>query len=510
MMEPSDRNPNSIEEGTHNGADATEAPVAVSGAPAHGQVSAAQVSAAQVSAAQIMAAQIGSQWDMSTKRTVLVILLIATVAIVWISKPVLPILIMAGIIAYLLKPIVDVAERIRIPRGVTTIILSVLILVGIVLAPVLIFPVLYDQLIQIANFNATTIINNLITAIATAIANVAPDRKFEVVGFELPIGELFQQIQQNVNQFQFTFAPTLEQILTYVQQVLGAATNVVGSTAVLSFNLVGGIFQAILSTLLTFVMSMYITKDAPHIRSYFGNLFPRAYQPELEELLRRVGHIWQAFFRGQIVLGLTIGLVTWLALTALGMPGALILGIVAGALEIVPNLGPTLAMIPAVIVALIQGSTNPALADISNLGFALMVVGAYFLIQQFENGLIVPRVIGDSVNLHPVIVMCGVVVGFSIGGILGAFLAAPVLATMRVLGGYIHAKLLDYPPFPAPTHSPRRRIGSYRRIVRGRALARASANKPALPPPNGDGPPVDKTAPQPEAIPSTAENNEPE
>lgn len=509
MMEPLDRNPNSIEDGTHNDVNVSEAPLAVGGAPTRGQSS----SAPQASAAQIMAAQIGSQWDMSTKRTVLVILLIAIVAIVWISKPVLPILIMAGIIAYLLKPIVDVAEWIRIPRGVTTIILSILILLGIVLAPVLIFPVLYGQLIQIANFNATTIINNLITAIATAIANVAPDRKFVIVGFELPIGEVFQQIQQNVDQFQFTFAPTLEQILTYVQQVLGTATNVVGSTAVLSFNLVGGIFQAILSVLLTIVMSLYITKDAPHIRSYFENLFPRSYQPELEELLRRVGHIWQAFFRGQIVLGLTIGLVTWLALTALGMPGALILGIVAGALEIVPNLGPTLAMIPAVIVALIQGSTNPALAEISNLGFALMVVGAYFLIQQFENGLIVPRVIGDSVNLHPVIVMGGVVVGFSIGGILGAFLAAPTLATMRVIGGYMHAKLLDYPPFPKPIHSPRRRIGTYRRIVRGRAPAHGSESspvKPALPEPNGDGSTVDKTAPQAELIPSTIENNEQE
>ena len=505
MTETSDRISNSAEDETHN-----DLPDASSTSLALGDPSSRGSSG---NAAQIMAEQISAQWDMSTKRTVLVILLIVIVAIIWISQPVLPILIMAGIFAYLLKPIVDVAERIHIPRGVSTIILSILVLLMFVLAPVLIFPVLYDQLIQLANFNATTIINNLITAIATAIANVAPDRKFAIVGFELPIGELFQQIQQNVTQFQFTFAPTLEQILTYVQQVLGAATNVVGSTAVISFALVGGIFQAVLSVILTFVMSLYITKDAPRIRSYFENLFPRAYQPELEELLRRVGYIWQAFFRGQIVLGLTIGVVTWLALSLLGMPGALILGIIAGALEIVPNLGPTLAMIPAVIVALIQGSSNPALADISNLGFALMVVGAYFLIQQFENGLIVPRVIGDSVNLHPVIVMCGVVVGFSLAGILGAFLAAPVLATMRVIGGYIHAKLLDYPPFPAPTRSARRRMGSYRRIVRGRALARASessAEHPSLPQPNGDGPAALKKPVNPQSTPSAVQNQEPE
>ncbi len=97
------------------------------------------------------------------------------------------------------------------------------------------------------------------------------------------------------------------------------------------------------------------------------------------------------------------------------MPGAMIFGIMAGLLEVVPNLGPILAMIPAVITALIQGSNVLGPMGIDNVGFALITVGIYFLIQQLENNILVPRIIGDSINLHPIIVICAVVVGLSVG-----------------------------------------------------------------------------------------------
>jgi hypothetical protein len=121
-------------------------------------------------------------------------------------------------------------------------------------------------------------------------------------------------------------------------------------------------------------------------------------------------------------------------------------------------------MIPAVITALIQGSDVLRPLGIDNVGFALITVGIYFLIQQLENNILVPRIIGDSINLHPIIVICAVAVGLSTGGILGALLAPPIVATFRVIGSYIHAKLLDYPPFggrPLPDNRPRQ----YRRKV---------------------------------------------
>ena len=221
--------------------------------------------------------------------------------------------------------------------------------------------------------------------------------------------------------------------------------------------------------LITFFLSLYLTKDAPQIRTYVQGLFPPSYQSELMNLLRQVGHIWQNFFRGQLILCFTMGITTWMALEIAGMPGALILGIVAGVLEIVPNLGPTLATIPAVIVALIQGSLTLNAYGIDNVSFALITLAIYFILQQLENNILVPRIIGDSVNLHPVVIICGVVIGYNLFGLFGTFLAAPVIATLRTIGSYVHAKLLDYPPFGGrsfPPPKPRRTL-IYRRTVKG-------------------------------------------
>jgi predicted PurR-regulated permease PerM len=406
-----------------------------------------------------------SQWDIPTKRMVVLILLIAGVGVFWISRPVIPMLVVGGIGAYLLSPIVDFCERLLIPRAVTTIILYFLVFIGLILLPVFLVPVLLDQLQVLSDFDVNRTAFVFIHWVSQRLGSLP--ESIEVLGFVVPLGQSFQEIEQNLQQY--LVVPTLAEVLGYIQQVIGAATTVVGSTALFSLSVVGGIVQVFVTFFVTFFLSLYLTKDAPAIRAYIQGLFPRSYESELVELLRQIAHVWQSFFRGQLALCIIIGVVTGLALQVVGMPGALILGIVAGALEVIPSLGPTLAMIPAVIVALIQGSDVLAVYGISNFGFALITVAIYFIIQQLENSIVVPRVIGSSVNLHPVVVICGVVIGFNLAGIWGAFFAAPVIASFRVLGSYIHAKLLDYPPFLGhrlPPVRPRRPF-IYRRTVKG-------------------------------------------
>jgi len=414
----------------------------------------------------------GARWDVATKRTVLIILLLAGVLVLWISQPVMPLLIISAIVAYLLSPIVDFCERLYIPRAVSTIVLFVLVLVGIVLLPVFLVPVILEQLQVLSDFdvNGTAIV---FIRWVTESLNQLPDT-IQLFGFAVPIGQAMQDVEQNFS----ISVPTITEILGAIQQFLGTATTVVGSTALVGLTVVGSIVQGFVMFIITFFLSLYLTKDAPTIRSYVQGLFPRVYQPELGELFRHISHIWQSFFRGQLVLCFIIGIVTWLALESVGMPGALILGIIAGMLEVIPSLGPTLSMIPAVIVALIQGSDVLAVYGISNFGFALITVAIYFIIQQLENSIIVPRVIGSSVNLHPIVVICGVAIGFNVAGIGGAFLAAPVIASFRVLGGYLHAKLLDYPPFQGMRLPPMRSRQPfiYRRTLRGNELSSSAAN----------------------------------
>jgi predicted PurR-regulated permease PerM len=354
---------------------------------------------------------------------------------------------------------------VRIPRAISTLILYVLFFLAIVLTPVLLVPVLLAQLASL-NFDVPTTVFRLFAWVAELVSNL-PD-VWEVFGFEIPLSGLTEQIEENIRNF--AFIPTLAEILGYIQQLISTATNLVSSTAAIGVSVVGSIFQVLITFLLIFFLSLYMTKDSPSIRRYIEGLFPRNYQSEWIDLLRRMGHIWQSFFRGQLILCLVVGLTTWIALELAGMPGALLLGILAGTLEIIPSLGPTLSMIPAVIIALIQGSTVLNEYGVNNFGFALITLAIYFIIQQLENYILVPRIIGRGVNLHPIIVLCGVGIGFNLFGVLGALFAAPVIASLRVLGGYIHAKLLDYPPFQNQLLAAERRTQVYRRTVRGDEL----------------------------------------
>ena len=390
-------------------------------------------------------------------------MLVALVFIFYISRPIVPMILIAAILAYLLNPIVNLGERLHSPRHQHDCDLSA----GdcaLVLVPILFIPTLIDQLRAIASFDVRAQRRGVSSA--GTIHYGAVPATVTIMGYQVPVGDLSAVADQHAAD---PYVPSVNDILDTIQQFLSATTNVVGSTATIGINVVGAVFSTFLAILVTFFVSLYMTMDAPRIQSYFHSLFPTSYRSELADLLRRIGLVWQSFLRGQFILSIVVGMTTWLALSFVGMPGALIFGILAGLLEVVPNLGPILAMIPAVITALIQGSNVLGPMGIDNIGFALITVGIYFLIQQLENNILVPRIIGDSINLHPIIVICAVAVGLSTAGILGALLAPPIVATFRVIGSYIHSKLLDYPPFGGrPLTS--KRPGAYRRKVTGKEL----------------------------------------
>jgi len=86
----------------------------------------------------------------------------------------------------------------------------------------------------------------------------------------------------------------------------------------------------------------------------------------------------------------------------------------------------------------------------SNFWFAVLVAGLYIVIQQIEGNLLLPRILGRSLNLHPLLVLIGIIVGGSMAGILGMLLAAPVLATLRIVGRYVFCRLYDHDPFVEP------------------------------------------------------------
>jgi predicted PurR-regulated permease PerM len=267
------------------------------------------------------------------------------------------------------------------------------------------------------------------------------------INFDLQpvIDPVLQMLQTTEKQF----TPTLPSFATLIDSLQSAATVTVG----VATNVAGTVFSGVFTAVVLIFSSIYISTDAHNFASRLVAISPPAYREEIAILLRRLAAIWRAYFRGQLNLMVIIGTVTWLGNTALGMPGAFALGVIAGVMEIIPSLGPFLAAIPAVIVALIQGSSA---LDVSNWVFALIIIGFYILVQQFENTFVVPRILGEAVDLHPLIVILGVVIGANVGGIIGALLAAPIIASGREIVQYLYMKILNEPPFPPEAEPPPR------------------------------------------------------
>jgi len=209
---------------------------------------------------------------------------------------------------------------------------------------------------------------------------------------------------------------------------------------------VGGAVSVIVAMFLMLVMMFYLTRDGPIFIDYLTRATPESYRGDVLRLMHELGLIWNAYLRGQLLLGLSIAIATYIGALILGLPQPLLLAILAGFLEFIPNLGPTLAAIPAVLFALTTPSAT--LGIDGGITFAVVTAVTYMVIQQLESIFLVPRILGNSLDLHPFIVLVGILIGSSLAGLLGVILAAPIVATIRLLGRYLRGKLLDEELFP--------------------------------------------------------------
>jgi predicted PurR-regulated permease PerM len=154
-------------------------------------------------------------------------------------------------------------------------------------------------------------------------------------------------------------------------------------------------------------------------------------------LAERLVTVWVTYVKGQLVLALVIGGLTWVVSAGIGLKWALALAAVAGLFETVPSVGPIVAVIPAVIVALWQGSS---VIPVENWVFALIVLGVYVLIQQVGALIIEPLVLGERLHLPPPLVFIGVIAGAVLGGVVGALLAVPLIASVREVIVYLQER----------------------------------------------------------------------
>jgi predicted PurR-regulated permease PerM len=209
-----------------------------------------------------------------------------------------------------------------------------------------------------------------------------------------------------------------------------------------------------LVTVITAVVGFYLTRDAPKIVAWLIGLAPPDYRADFRALLTEIYKVWSSFFRGQLILCLIVGVILGTVSAVLGLPQPILLGIWGGLLEFLPSIGNMIWGVTAILLAIFSGSTTLALPPVA---FVLLVLGVYVVFTQLDINVLIPNIIGGSIRLHPIVVLLGVIVGIEIGGVLGVALAAPTIASFRVIARYIYAMLFDLEPFP---DAPRAKMAS--------------------------------------------------
>lgn len=203
-----------------------------------------------------------------------------------------------------------------------------------------------------------------------------------------------------------------------VQRAPAGSTNAVGTVFGTIWGVVGGVFGFLTILILTF----YLLVEAEHLRHGLIRLFPRARRARVEKASRDITVKVSAWLGGQVLLGTIIGVTTAIGLGLLGIPFFYVLALIAGIGELIPVIGPILSAIPALAIA----------ATIS-WKKALFVLIFFIIQQQFENHILVPKVMERQVGVSPVMVILALLIGGNLLGILGALLAVPTVAIIQVV-----------------------------------------------------------------------------
>ncbi|HEY6581848.1 MAG TPA: AI-2E family transporter [Rubrobacter sp.] len=312
----------------------------------------------------------------------------------------------AGVLAYILNPLVRRLEELRVPRVIAVIgVFLVLTLVVVVTLLLIIVPSVGQ--VQIIVRNPQDLVDQ-----AISLLNGAQNIPF--VGryvAELDQDRILQLLKEN--------APS-------AQQVANVATGVIGG--------VFGVFGTIFNLLLMVLISIYLLLEREKITDALLQTIPETVREQSLELFYAVERSLVKYLRGQLLLCAIMGVLGWAIMFFTVGEYALAVGAWVAATEIIPVLGAFLGAIPAVAVALFvpQG------------GFvqALLVAGLFLVAQQIEGNLLVPRIQGGSVGVHPLVVLFATLAGTALYGILGAIFAVPVVAIVAATVRYLQGTLL--------------------------------------------------------------------
>jgi predicted PurR-regulated permease PerM len=319
-------------------------------------------------------------------------------------NPVVPPLLIAVAVVYLLNPLVSALERRGLPRAAGAGIVYVLFLCIVALAVSLLVPVVTRQIAQVIDHFPDYL------ADAQAYVRRVAARFGQEPDFRLDAEQVREWLSAGENR---------QAVTRYLTGLRSVTTSVIS-----------GLIIFVLGP----VMAFYLLVDLPRLRRGAMALVPPARREEIRGLMDRIGQAVGGFFRGQLLVALFVGVASSIGLWAIGLPFWLLVGMVAGVFNLVPLVGPFIGGGLAVIIALISGQPLKAV-------WAALVLLA---VQQIDNHLISPNVMGRTVQLHPVVVMLALLVGASFAGLFGMLVIVPLVAVAKIVFLFVWSKYVDY------------------------------------------------------------------
>jgi len=342
--------------------------------------------------------------------------------LLWILRPVLTPFAIAAMLAYLGDPLADRLERLRCNRTLATSIVFVILVLVLIGAMVLLVPLIEHQVVR------------LVAALPG-------------YGDWIRTG-LLPWLQQRLNlppDF-FNVGSILANIRAHIGTVGNVAAVVLGYATRSSLTVIGWITSLVLIPVVTF----YLLRDWDVMVAKIDQLLPRNVQPTVARLARESDAVLGAFVRGQLLVMVALGVFYGIALWAIGLDVGPLIGIIAGLVSFVPYLGFIIGLFASLIAALVQYH------DWQHLAMVLIVFG---IGQVLEGYVLVPKLVGGKIGLHPVAVIFAILAFGQLFGFLGVLLALPISSVLMVLLRYAHERytassLYDSRGATPPGHAP--------------------------------------------------------
>jgi len=329
-----------------------------------------------------------------TRRLLLVIIaLLSGMYFLYTVRIVLPLFILAFVLAYLLNPLVTNLEKRGFVRSLAILIVYASVLGGIVLGVIYAFPIIAK----------------------------------EIDKFSQMLPALIMQMQETLNNFYENYQRV--QIPESLRQVIDDTINNIEQFLIATLDAIAekalGILSGLIIILISPILAFYILKDRNLLGERIMELFPISFRRELSHLWKEIDRVLTKFIRGHLLIAFLVGLMMAIGFSIIGLPFAILLGIIVGIFDLIPYFGPILGILPAIVIALLESPVK-----------ALYVLLLMILVQQIETNILSPKILGESVGLHPLTVIFVVLAGGHLFGLLGLLLAVPFTAVARIVANY--------------------------------------------------------------------------